>query len=162
MHQRRLERAMKHAPKVLVGSLLLLLAMPASAVEHPGILHKDDNCSSCHAAKTKGKSVHSAMATSCTVCHLAETQGDMTTMSLAMPKEQICFACHQKSTALQQHSPVVKKQCVDCHDAHSSGRRLLLTEQADVHRQLRALTIPRGRREPGGVRRSPSRPTLSN
>ena len=122
----------KNMPLVFLGSLLLLAAMPSSAAEHPGILHKDDNCSSCHAAKTRGKSVHSAMTISCTVCHLAETQGDMTILTLAAPKGEICFACHQKSTALQQHSPVVKGQCADCHDAHSSGHRLLLRAQADA------------------------------
>jgi hypothetical protein len=41
--------------------LLLPLAMRAGTIEHPGILHKDDNCSSCRADKAKGKSVHSAM-----------------------------------------------------------------------------------------------------
>jgi predicted CXXCH cytochrome family protein len=72
------------------------------------------------------------MALSCTVCHLAKTEEDMTTMDLAMPKEKICFACHEKSAELRQHSPVVKGQCLDCHDTHSSGRRSLLREQVDV------------------------------
>lgn len=118
-----------------LGSLLLLLAVAvqASVIEHPGIIPKDANCSSCHANKTKGKSVHSAMQLSCTVCHLARTEGDMTTMSLAWPKEKICSACHQQFVELEQHSPVVKGQCVDCHDTHSSSRRALLREQADVH-----------------------------
>ena len=125
-------------PRILfatLGSLLLLLApaMQASAIEHPGIIPRDANCSSCHANKTSGKSVHSAMAISCTVCHLAKTEGDMTTLNLAMPKEKICFACHEKSAALQQHSPVAKgRQCVECHDTHSSSRRSLLREQVDV------------------------------
>jgi predicted CXXCH cytochrome family protein len=43
-----------------------------------------------------------------------------------MPKQKICFACHQESTALQEHVPAVKGQCVDCHDAHSSDRKMLL------------------------------------
>jgi len=119
-------------PGLLIGFLLLPAAVrQASAGEHPGILAKDDDCSSCHADKTRGKSVHSAMAMPCIVCHLAKTQGDMTTLNLAMPKEQICFACHQTSTELQKHSPVVKGQCVDCHDAHRSSRRWLLREQAE-------------------------------
>ena len=50
----------------------------------------------------------------------------MTTLSLAMPKEQICFACHEKNTALKQHIPAVKGSCVDCHDSHSSDQRMLL------------------------------------
>ena len=125
--------ALVATPSALIGCLLLLAAaMQASTIEHPGIIPKDANCSSCHAGKTSGQSVHSAMAISCTVCHLAETEGDMTTMDLAMPKEKICFACHEKSAELQHHSPVVKGQCVDCHDTHSSSRRSLLREQVEV------------------------------
>jgi predicted CXXCH cytochrome family protein len=112
-----------------IGFLLLLLAaMPTWAVEHPGVLPNDVECTSCHARQISGRSVHSAMATSCSVCHVARTQGDMTTLNLAMPKEQICFACHEKSAALKQHVPVVKGACVDCHDSHSSGQRMLLWE----------------------------------
>lgn len=128
---------MKYMPSALRVSLLLLLAaaIQASAVEHPGILHQDDNCSSCHADKISGKSVHSAMALACTACHIALTQGDMTTLNLTMPKELICFACHEKSTELQRHSPTGRAQCVHCHDAHSSNRRMLLREQPkDRHR----------------------------
>jgi predicted CXXCH cytochrome family protein len=118
----------------LIVPLLLLLpvtAMRASDIEHPGILHQDDNCSSCHMNKSSGRSVHTAMAISCTVCHLAQTQGDMTTLRLATPKEGICFTCHEKSTALRRHSPIAKGLCVDCHDAHSSDRRMLLRRQTD-------------------------------
>jgi predicted CXXCH cytochrome family protein len=123
--------AMKYTHSALIlclSVLLLLVSMPGFAVEHPGILHKDDNCSSCHPEQTSGKSVHSAMALSCTVCHLAQTQGDMTTLQLAAPKEAICFGCHEKSMLLRSHSPAVKESCVDCHDAHSSNRRMLLRE----------------------------------
>ena len=106
--------------------LLFLLAMQAWGVEHPGVIPVGVECASCHAKKVTGKSVHSAMSTQCTVCHVARTQGDMTTLSLAMPKELICFACHEKSVELQQHVPVVKGPCMDCHDAHSSDQRMLL------------------------------------
>jgi predicted CXXCH cytochrome family protein len=124
--------AMERVLSTLAVSFMLAAAVPASAVEHPGVLPKDANCSSCHANKTSGKSVHSAMATSCNVCHLTNTQGDMTTVSLAMPKAQICFACHEKSAELQQHSPAVRKgTCLDCHDAHSSDRRMLLRAAAE-------------------------------
>jgi len=122
---------MKHTANPRIACLfLLLLAMPAGGVEHPGVLPADADCASCHTKKTSGKSVHSAMSTSCTVCHVARTQGDMTTLSLAMPKEQICFACHEKSAELRQHVPVVKGQCMDCHDAHSSDQRMLLRAAA--------------------------------
>jgi predicted CXXCH cytochrome family protein len=50
----------------------------------------------------------------------------MTTVSLSMPKERICFACHEQAAASQLHNPAVKGQCVECHDAHSSDARMLL------------------------------------
>ncbi len=119
-----------YAPLILFCLSLLLTPspVPASPIEHPGILHQNDNCSSCHGDKMNGKSVHSAMTIPCTVCHLAETQGDMTTLRPMMPKEQICFACHERSSELKQHSPV-KGLCMDCHDAHSSKRRMLLRKR---------------------------------
>ncbi len=122
-----------HVLGIRIAALLLLLAAArgASAVEHPGVVPKDANCSSCHSDKTKGASVHST-ATLCTVCHLARTQGDMTTVNLSMPKEQICFACHEKATELRQHSQAAKGRCVDCHDAHRSDQRMLLREVSRV------------------------------
>ena len=113
---------------VLLFAFLLLAAAPSGGVEHPGVLPKDAECSSCHTKQISGKSVHSAMATSCAVCHVAKTQGDMTTLTLAMPKEQICFSCHEKSAALKLHVPVVKGTCVECHDSHSSNQGMLLLE----------------------------------
>jgi len=118
--------AMNSRTCILAASLLFVGAAPAVAVEHPGVVPKDAECTSCHAAKVRGKSVHSVMATSCDVCHVTQTQGDMTMVSLSMPKQKICFACHQESTALREHVPVVKGQCIDCHDAHSSDQKMLL------------------------------------
>jgi cytochrome c7-like protein len=119
---------------VSLFSLILIAATPAPAhenrsVEHPGSLDSRDNCSSCHADKAKGKSVHAAMALSCTVCHLAETRGDMTTLTLLMPKPKICFACHEEALSKRQHSSATKGLCLDCHEAHSSKRRLLLRDR---------------------------------
>ena len=105
---------------------VLLLIGAAMGVEHPGVVPRDAECTSCHAAKVRGKSVHSVMATSCEVCHVTQTQGDMTLVSLSMPKQKICFACHQESAAMGLHVPEVKGQCIDCHDAHSSDRKMLL------------------------------------
>src|SRR5579863_661274 len=106
----------------LLASLLLMCAASASGAEHPGAVPRDAECSACHANKVRGKSVHSAMATTCTVCHVTKTQGDMTTVSLSMPKERICSACHDETAALLQHVPGVQGSCVECHDAHSSDR----------------------------------------
>jgi hypothetical protein len=157
-----LTNAMKRPPGSLIFFLSLLLLLPAtraSAVEHPGILHKDDNCSSCHSGKTSGKVVHSAMALSCTVCHLADTQGDMTTLNLAIPRQQICFACHEKSMSLQRHLRGVKGICIDCHDAHSSNRRMLLREAIDTRRREKTRRFRTAIHETANdVSDSPSRP----
>ena len=122
---------MKPGPSALVAFLVVIGIGGAAAVEHPGSFHENDDCTSCHVRKTIGTSVHSAMAGPCTICHLAQTQGDMTTLTLMMPKEQICFACHEKSVELRQHSPVVQGRCVECHDSHSSERRMLLRVASD-------------------------------
>ena len=112
----------------LTGLLLFLflVAPGADAVEHPGVVPKDADCSSCHAKKLTGKSVHSVMATTCSVCHVTMTRGDLTTVSLSMPKEKICSACHDEAAAMRQHVPPAKGHCIDCHDAHSSEYKALL------------------------------------
>lgn len=117
-------------------ALLLFMVGSGRAIEHPGVVPQGAECGSCHADKLTGKSVHSAMATTCTVCHVAMTQGDMMTVSLSMPKEKICSACHDETAALRQHVPAVKGSCIDCHDAHSSDRKMLL-------RQVAALSPPK-------------------
>lgn len=114
------------ALEVLVSFFALPGAMCAGTVEHPGVLPRQAECSSCHASKISGKSVHSVMTASCSVCHVTTTKGDMTLMSLSMPKEKICSACHEEAAALRQHVPAVKGTCVECHDAHSSERKMLL------------------------------------
>jgi predicted CXXCH cytochrome family protein len=110
--------------------VVVLLAGTAMAVEHPGVVPKNGECTSCHSAKITGKSVHSVMATSCGVCHLTQIQGDMTLVSLSMPKQKICSACHDEPAVLRLHTPAVKGQCLDCHDAHSSEQRMLLRAAA--------------------------------
>ena len=116
-----------HALSAFVVTLFFCLGPSlVLGVEHPGSFDNDAQCSTCHAKKISGKSVHSAMGSPCTVCHLTVTQGDMTTVSLSMPKGRICFACHEESAALRQHVPKVKGQCLECHDAHSSEQRMLL------------------------------------
>src|SRR5205823_3972700 len=111
---------------VLATCFALTGGMWAGAVEHPGVLPGESECLSCHASKVSGKSVHSVMTASCSVCHVTATKGDMTLISLSMPKEKICSACHEEAVALRQHVPAVKGTCVECHDAHSSERKMLL------------------------------------
>jgi predicted CXXCH cytochrome family protein len=129
-------RMVPWAGLALLATVLSPLALHAQAhpIEHPGILHKEDNCSACHADKTKGKSVHSAMELACTICHQAQTMGDMTLLQLELPKTEICFSCHEKTMMLNQHPEAVRRVCIDCHDAHSSNRRLLLLDSSNVRR----------------------------
>lgn len=108
----------------------LLMVVPAGAVEHPGVVPKDAQCTSCHASKLEGTSVHSVMAANCDVCHITTTQGDMTIVSLSMPKQKICSACHDEAAALRRHVPTTTGSCVGCHDAHSSQQRMLLRDAA--------------------------------
>lgn len=115
---------------VFLGLVLFFVWLPSFAtpheIEHPGILHRDDKCLSCHIDKTQGKSVHSAMLLPCTDCHISQTHGDMTTMHLSLSRQMICLDCHDRSMVLRQHRPAVKGSCLDCHDAHSSRRPMLL------------------------------------
>lgn len=108
---------------------LLLGVSCAMAVEHPGSLPKDANCTSCHATKVTGKFVHSAMQSPCDVCHVSSTQGDMTVVSLSMPKNRICYACHEAESALRLHTSSITEPCLECHDAHSSEYRMLLRQE---------------------------------
>ena len=110
----------------------------ANAVEHPGSLERDADCTSCHANKMTGRSVHSAMQSPCGVCHVTSTQGDMTLVSLSMPKNKICFACHEAAAAGRLHKPSVKGQCVECHDAHSSDFRMLLRAEGTLSARAKA------------------------
>jgi len=123
--------------------LLMFLDAPVLAVEHPGTLHEGDACLTCHAAKTRGKSVHSAMQVSCTVCHVAQTRGDMTTLALLMPKEKICSACHDTGAESRKHQTAVRGPCLDCHDAHRSDQRLLLLrDEAELRSTPQKQSLP--------------------
>ena|SRR5205085_4483072 len=116
-----------------LAAFLVVAITTMPAIEHPGIIAKGASCSSCHADKITGKSVHSAMALPCSVCHVATTEEDLTIVSLAAPKQQICFGCHLQSAKLHKPSPRDTEDCIDCHDPHSSKRRMLLRAKSDLH-----------------------------
>jgi len=147
---------MKRTPSALIGSLAMLFAaLQACAAAHPPIAPGNVACSSCHADKTRGKSVHSAGELSCTLCHLVTTEGGVTTVNLAVPQQQICLACHEPSTEWQPNVPAMKGPCLDCHDAHSSSHFFLLREGADARRQIQSLRSLRGKQEPATGRAVP-------
>ena len=116
------EVGVKRTGQIALGSFLLVLAfgLRAAAAEHPVKLEKDADCATCHEDKTKGKSVHTAIAMGCTTCHDVKTEGDTTTVNLVSPEQELCFTCHEKSKEKVLHGPYAQGLCVACHDPHTS------------------------------------------
>ncbi len=110
--------------------LFALLASRAGAAVHPVPLDKNIDaakCLDCHDDKTKGKSVHSAMALGCLSCHEVRVNRDITRVKLitATPTS-LCITCHADKKAADikgtVHPPAVR-DCVSCHDPHSSDNK---------------------------------------
>ena len=78
-----------------------------------------------------GASVHAQGELSCNMCHVAAPQASGADVSLVLPKQQVCLNCHER-TAMQQHWPHAKRECLDCHDAHRSARAMLLRRDVEV------------------------------
>lgn len=113
------------------GCLLLACAMfapAARAAKHPVPLEKgvtSEKCLECHAELTKGKAVHSAMATGCLSCHEVRVNRDVTRVKLTtVTPARLCLQCHTNKDASQingkVHSPAVR-DCLKCHDPHQSA-----------------------------------------
>ncbi|MGA8730232.1 MAG: hypothetical protein WB608_15875, partial [Terracidiphilus sp.] len=69
----------------ILFALIGLLSARAVAEVHPVPLDKNTDaakCLECHADKTKGKSVHSAMAGGCLSCHEIRVNKDVTRVKL--------------------------------------------------------------------------------
>jgi predicted CXXCH cytochrome family protein len=109
----------------------LLGALPAAAANHPPLTSANASCSSCHADMLQGASVHSQGEIECTTCHASTPDGGKVAISLTVPKDQLCYACHERG-AMQQHWATPKRGCLDCHDAHHSTRAMLLKRNVDV------------------------------
>lgn len=114
----------------LTGVMVVATALATLGGEHPVALEKDADCASCHEDKTKGKSVHSAIAMGCTTCHEVKTENETTTVNLTAPKQELCLTCHAATDDPVKHAPYQKGQCVVCHDPHVS----------EFFKQLRAPT----------------------
>lgn len=85
------------------------------------------SCLECHADKTKGKAVHSAMATGCFSCHEVRVNKDVTRIKLTTTTQvALCVTCHadKKATDIQGkvHSPAVR-DCLKCHDPHTAENK---------------------------------------
>jgi len=131
------KRAMRLA-RVLI--LVVAVTTPVWAGVHPVPLDpKADpaTCAQCHEDKTKGKSVHSAIAMGCTSCHEIRVKKDVTRVKLTTTTTvALCLQCHADKKASdikgKVHHPAVR-DCVKCHDPHQSDNKnqLLKAEAGD-------------------------------
>ena len=120
----------RFAQGLLVVAFFALCVSYAPAEVHPVPLDKNvdaSKCLECHGDKTKGKSVHSAMAAGCLSCHEVRTNGAVTHIKLitATPVS-LCVSCHSDKKAADikgvVHPPAVR-DCLVCHDPHSSDNK---------------------------------------
>jgi len=102
----------------------------AAAKVHPVPLDKNPDpasCVACHADKTKGKAVHSAMATGCLSCHEVRVTNNATYVKLITPTPyRLCLSCHSDKDATQIKGPVhepAARDCLTCHDPHTSDNK---------------------------------------
>jgi len=93
---------------------------------------QDDGCISkkCHSTIGSEQWVHGPVGVgACTVCH-TPIEGKDHGFTLALEKEELCFACHDESRDMMQeshlHTPVAKGECTGCHDPHQSEYRFTL------------------------------------
>ena len=111
---------------LVVAGLLILAASPALAKTHPVPLEKNVDsakCLECHEDKSKGKAVHSAIATGCLSCHEVRVNRDVTRVKLMTTTTQaLCLSCHDEKKVQpgQTIHPPAIRDCVKCHDPHQS------------------------------------------
>ena len=119
------------------GLLSLALVCPLIAVQHPVPLDPNVDaakCLECHADKTKGKAVHSAMKMGCLSCHEVRVNKEATHVKLitATPAA-VCFTCHSdknpSSITGKVHPPAIR-DCLKCHDPHTSANKDQLLKAA--------------------------------
>src|SRR5580693_6718458 len=111
-------------------ALFALAGSRATAAVHPVPLDKNVDaakCLECHEDKTKGKAVHSAMATGCLSCHEVRVNKDVTRIKLITSTPQaLCLSCHSDKDAATLkgtvHPPAVR-DCIKCHDPHTSDNK---------------------------------------
>lgn len=118
---------------LLASSVLALSVGPAMAKTHPVPLDKNVDaakCIECHEDKSKGKAVHSAIATGCLSCHEVRVTKDVTRIKLTTTTPyKLCLTCHADKDAAQLkgtvHKPAVR-DCLTCHDPHTSDNKFQL------------------------------------
>ena len=102
----------------LFAYVLAIAVLPAAAKTHPVPLDKNVDsakCLECHEDKSKGKAVHSAIATGCLSCHEVRVNKDVTRIKLTTTVPyKLCLTCHADKDAAQTQG----------HDPQASGSRL--------------------------------------
>jgi len=111
-------------------ALIALLLSRAAAAVHPVPLDKNTDaakCIECHADKSKGKFVHSAIATGCLSCHEVRVNKDITRVKLVTSTPQaLCLTCHADKDAATLKGtvhPAAVRDCIKCHDPHVSENK---------------------------------------
>jgi predicted CXXCH cytochrome family protein len=115
---------------IFIIAVIFSFAGAAYAAVHPVPLDpKADpaTCLQCHQDKTKGKSVHSAMAMGCTACHEIRVNRGTTRVKLTTTTTvALCLQCHSDKNATEikgrVHPPAVR-DCTTCHDPHTSANK---------------------------------------
>ncbi len=130
---------------ILVSFCVLFCVGRISAAEHPVPLDpKADpaTCIACHEDKTKGKSVHSAIAMGCTSCHEIRVNKEVTRVKLiTTTSHALCLTCHADKNSADLKGtvhPAAVRDCVKCHDPHASENKyqLLKPESGDQKENL--------------------------
>ena len=122
---------------LFVLSLTLLCRSYLFGAVHPVPLEPNTDaakCIECHEDKTKGKAVHSAIATGCLSCHEIRVNKDITRVKLITSTPQaLCLTCHADKDAAgikgTVHPPAVR-DCIKCHDPHQSENKNQLLKAA--------------------------------
>jgi predicted CXXCH cytochrome family protein len=138
--RKRLGRAAATLALQGVVAFLMVLAGAYSSLAktHPVPLEPGTDaakCITCHEDKSKGKFVHSAIATGCLSCHEVRVNKDVTRIKLtAVTPVKLCLGCHADKDASQAkglvHSPAVR-DCLKCHDPHTSSLKNQLLKATD-------------------------------
>jgi len=120
----------KNVVRAILGVGLVLSTSWLYSAKHPVPLDKNTpsaKCIECHEDKSKGKAVHSAIATGCTTCHEIRTNKDATYVKLTTATPvALCLTCHSEKNAAEikgkVHSPAVR-DCLKCHDPHTAENK---------------------------------------
>ena len=127
----------------LLGYFLVIAVVPAVAKIHPVPLDKNVDaakCLECHEDKSKGKAVHSAIATGCLSCHQVRVNKDTTRVVLVTATPyKLCLTCHGEKDATQikghVHPPAVR-DCLTCHDPHATDFKNQLLKAASGDKKV--------------------------